>query len=109
MTGGRAYLYDPNGRHAAALNGGSVAAVRLAGAAASRPDGAARVTEFLRLVELQREAGSELAARLLGQPGLEDAVWLVEPVAAPAVAVPVERRVAQPVVTEPSRPFVAAG
>ena len=30
MTGGRAYLYDPSGRHAAALDERSVGAVRLA-------------------------------------------------------------------------------
>jgi glutamate synthase domain-containing protein 3 len=109
MTGGRAYLYDPNGRHAAALNGGSVAAVRLAQAVATRSDGRARADELRRLVELHRDAGSELAARLLIDPGLEDVVWLVEPVAAPAVAAPVERRVSRPVASEPSRPFVAAG
>ncbi len=109
MTGGRAYLYDANGRHAAALHGGSVAAVRLAEAVASRDDGRARADEFRRLVELHRDAGSELAARLLGEEQLEDAVWLVEPVASPAVVVPADRRVTQPVVAEPSRPFVAAG
>ena len=109
MTGGRAYLYDPNGRHAAALHGGSVAAIRLAEAVVSRDDGRARADEFRRLVELHRDAGSELAARLLDGDGLEDAVWLVEPVAAPAVAAPAERRITQPVVSEPSRPFVAAG
>ena len=111
MTGGRAYLYDPNGRHAAALNGGSVGAVRLAEAVAAGEDGRARAAEFRRLVELHRDAGSELAARLLIQDGLEEAVWLVEPVAAPtpSVAAPAERRVMQPVVSEPGRPFVAAG
>jgi glutamate synthase domain-containing protein 2/glutamate synthase domain-containing protein 1/glutamate synthase domain-containing protein 3 len=109
MTGGRAFLYDPNGRHAAALNGGSVAAVRLAEAVASRTDGRARADEFRRLVELHRDAGSELAARLLGEPGVDEAVWLVEPVAAPAAAVAIERRAPRPVVAEPSRPFVAAG
>ncbi len=84
MTGGRAYLLDPPGRHAAALHGASVRAVRLAEVAASREDGRERVEEFRRLVDLQREAGSELAAALLARRGLEDDVWLVEPIPAEA-------------------------
>ena len=39
MTGGRAYLYDPSGRHVAALDGRSVGAVRLAAVVADREDG----------------------------------------------------------------------
>ena len=37
MTGGRAYLYDPSGRHTAALDERSVAAVRLGSVLAERP------------------------------------------------------------------------
>jgi glutamate synthase domain-containing protein 3 len=83
MTGGRAYLYDPDGRHIAALDARSVNAVRLADAARDREDGAVRVAEFRSLVEDHREAGSALAARLLAERHeLESDVWLVEPIAA---------------------------
>jgi glutamate synthase domain-containing protein 3 len=103
MTGGRAYLYDPSGRHAAALHGPSVRAVRLAEVVADRADGQTLAQEFRDLVEDHREAGSELAARLLGESGLEDQVWLVEPIptAAPA-AEPAERLVPQ-AVTSPAK------
>jgi glutamate synthase domain-containing protein 3 len=88
MTGGRAYLYDPDGRHVAALDARSVNAVRLSAAAREREDGAVRIDEFRRLVEDHREAGSALAARLLAERHeLASDVWLVEPVA-PAAAVP---------------------
>jgi glutamate synthase domain-containing protein 3 len=80
MTGGRAYLLDPPGRHAAALHGASVRAVRLAEVAATREDGAERVTEFRRLLDLHRDAGSALAASLLERDDVEADVWLVEPV-----------------------------
>jgi glutamate synthase domain-containing protein 3 len=109
MTGGRAYLYDPSGRHAAALHGPSVRAVRLAEVVAEREDGRSLAQEFRDLVEDHREAGSELAARLITDGGLDDAVWLVEPIAAPVVAIePASPRVTQPSVSEPARPFVAA-
>ena len=65
-------LLDPDGRHVAALDARSVGATRLSSVARDREDGAALVTEFRGLVEAHREAGSELAARLLGntlQPG----------------------------------------
>jgi glutamate synthase domain-containing protein 2/glutamate synthase domain-containing protein 1/glutamate synthase domain-containing protein 3 len=87
MTGGRAYLYDPEGRHVAALDARSVNALRLAEAAREREDGRTRVAEFRRLVEDHRESGSALAARLLAERHeLASDVWLVEPVA-PAAAV----------------------
>ena len=86
MTGGRAYLYDPTGRHAAALDERSVAAVRLGTALAERPDGQARLIELVRLLEAHRSAGSELAERLLSQTDLAATFWLVEPVAVPAPA-----------------------
>jgi len=80
MTGGRAYLLDPDGRHIAALDSRSVNAVRLSMAARDREDGNARVAEFRALVEDHREAGSELAGRLLAERHeLESDIWLVEP------------------------------
>ena len=94
MTGGRAYLYDPNGRHTAALDEGSVVAVRLASVLADRPDGQARVIELIRLLDAQRCAGSTLAARLLDEADLAAHFWLVEPIAVP---IPTEVTTPQPV------------
>ena len=90
MTGGRAYLWDPSGRHVAALHAPSVRAARLVDAAAAREDGALLAAELRRLLGAHRDAGSALAARLLeaGDAVLAD-VWLVEPVpAAPVVVAP---------------------
>ncbi|HYN69325.1 MAG TPA: glutamate synthase-related protein, partial [Candidatus Eisenbacteria bacterium] len=104
MTGGRAYLYDPSGRHHAALDSSSVTAVRLSSVLASadrrtpadavtfpgagaRPDGASRLAELTRLLGDHREVGSALAATLLESPTLADEVWLVEPVQRAPVAV----------------------
>jgi glutamate synthase domain-containing protein 2/glutamate synthase domain-containing protein 3 len=86
MTGGRAYLYDPTGRHTAALDERSVQAVRLASALADRPDGQARVIELIRLLESHRGAGSTLAGRLLDEADLAAQFWLVEPIAVVVVA-----------------------
>jgi glutamate synthase domain-containing protein 2/glutamate synthase domain-containing protein 1/glutamate synthase domain-containing protein 3 len=80
MTGGRAYLYDPSGRHVAALDVRSVAAVRLGVALAERPDGQARLGELVRLLEGQRAAGSMLADGLLQEADIAAAFWLVEPI-----------------------------
>jgi glutamate synthase domain-containing protein 3 len=87
MTGGRAYLYDPAGRHAAALADGSVSAVRLAAVLADRDDGPVRLSELRHLLEAHRDAGSALAARLLDDADLAAEVWVVEPIAPPAPAV----------------------
>jgi glutamate synthase (ferredoxin) len=88
MTGGRAYLLDPDGRHVAALDSRSVSATRLSSAARDREDGQALVAEFRGLVEAHREAGSELAGRLLAERHeLESDVWLVEPIGAPPAGV----------------------
>jgi glutamate synthase (ferredoxin) len=85
MTGGHAFLYDPDGRHLAALDTRSVRATRLALAADEREDGAALVDELLALIEAQRDAGSTLARRLLADPpALAPDIWLVEPLAGPA-------------------------
>ncbi len=84
MTGGRAYLYDPSGRHAAALHGDSVVAHRLTMVLHGRPDGVDRLTELRELLKDHRDAGSSLAASLLVADDLPGDVWVVEPVA-PAV------------------------
>ena len=82
MTGGRAYLYDPDGRHVAALDARSVRAIRLSAAAVERETGAALVEELVALLEGHRDAGSRLAARLLHDlAALTAIVWLVEPIA----------------------------
>jgi glutamate synthase domain-containing protein 2/glutamate synthase domain-containing protein 1/glutamate synthase domain-containing protein 3 len=99
MTGGRAFLYDPDGRHLAALDPRSVGGTRLAAAAREREDGPALVAELADLVEGHRAAGSALADRLLAEPaGLVADVWLVEPIAvAPATPVaPIRRAIPVP-------------
>jgi glutamate synthase domain-containing protein 2/glutamate synthase domain-containing protein 3 len=97
MTGGRAYLYDPSGRHAAALHADSVAATRLAEALRARPDGTERFDELLGLLQDHAAAGSALARRLTLSESLAADTWLVEPVialsrdAAPTATVGQER------------------
>jgi glutamate synthase (NADPH/NADH) large chain len=81
MTGGRAYLYDPSGRHAAALHGESVAAIRLSEVLRARPDGPDRFGELLALLQDHAGVGSSLAARLVLSESLAADTWLVEPVA----------------------------
>jgi glutamate synthase (NADPH/NADH) large chain len=111
MTGGRAYLYDPTGRHTAALDDRSVTAVRLASALADRADGQSRVIELIRLLEAHRAAGSTLAGRLLDEADLAARFWLIEPVpvAAPATVAPNPESVVPTIVTpEPSQPGVPA-
>jgi glutamate synthase domain-containing protein 3 len=81
MTGGRAYLYDPEGRHLPALDARSVGGLRLAAIIATDEPAAAALTAELRgLLEDQRTAGSALAARLLDDAEtLAGDFWLVEP------------------------------
>jgi glutamate synthase domain-containing protein 3 len=81
MTGGRAYLYDPEGRHLPALDARSVGGTRLSSIiAADVREGDALAAELRGLLEGQRAAGSTLAARLLAAAGsLADDFWLVEP------------------------------
>jgi glutamate synthase domain-containing protein 3 len=88
MTGGRAYLYDPSGRHVAALHGESVAAVRLSEVLRERVDGPERFDELFGLLQDQAAAGSVLAARLVLSDRLAAEIWLVEPVM-PSSAEPV--------------------
>jgi len=89
MTGGRAFLYDPDGRHLAALDTRSVQATRLAAVAVERDDGAALVEELVALLEAHRAAGSTRAADLLHDMATACAdTWLVEPIPAATVAPP---------------------
>jgi glutamate synthase domain-containing protein 2/glutamate synthase domain-containing protein 3 len=84
MTGGRAYLYDPSGRHVAALHGGSVAAIRLSEVLRDRVDGPERFDELFGLLQDHAAAGSVLAARLVLSDRLAAETWLVEPVTPPS-------------------------
>ena len=86
MTGGRAFLYDPDGRHLAALDVRSVHGRRLDAIEQEREDGGELVAELIALLEAHREAGSALADRLLADPaGTVGAMWLIEPVEHPRV------------------------
>ncbi len=96
MTGGRAYLYDPSGRHVAALHHDSVGAVRLSEVLRARADGTERFDELFGLIQDQTEAGSALARRLLHSDRLAADTWLVEPVAPPSDAAPVPVLAAEP-------------
>jgi glutamate synthase domain-containing protein 3 len=87
MTGGRAYLHDPTGRHAAALHGQSVSAVRLSMVRRERLDGADRAAELRSLLDDHVAAGSALAARLLASDQIDGDFWVVEPVAGPSTVV----------------------
>jgi glutamate synthase (ferredoxin) len=89
MTGGRAYLYDPTGRHVAALHADSVTAVRLSEVLHARADGPERYDELFALLQDQAAAGSELASQLLLSEQVAADTWLVEPVT-PAAPVPAD-------------------
>ncbi|MFN8518162.1 MAG: hypothetical protein U0667_01955 [Chloroflexota bacterium] len=83
MTGGRAYLWDPDGTRVACVDTDSVRATRLRSVITARQDGSERLAELRSLLEAHRDAGSPAARRLLGQPGpLGDGMWLIEPVGA---------------------------
>jgi glutamate synthase domain-containing protein 3 len=101
MTGGRAYLYDPTGRHTAALDERSVQAVRLATVLTDRLDGQARLIELIRLLDAQRAAGSALAGRLLDEADLAARFWLVEPI--PAASIVPEPVAADQPMSQPDR------
>ena len=113
MTGGRVFLYDPSGRHAAAVDDRSVRAVRLGSVLTDRPDGRAQVIELIRLLEAHRTAGSALAARILDEGDPASRFWLVEPIPpqtpSEVAASQPERNPTIPVSTttqDPGRPIV---
>ena len=81
MTGGRAYLYDPDSRHLAALDARSVRGQRLSTVAIERDDGARLVEELIALLEAHRDAGSGRAGHLLADLAAATAdIWLIEPI-----------------------------
>ena len=86
MTGGRAWLHDPDGRLPLRLNAASVRATALAALAegdTARPDAAAREAELRDLVAAHAAEGSGLAAKLVaGWETERAAFWLVEPIVA---------------------------
>ena len=86
MTGGRAWLYDLDGRVPLRLNAASVRVTALAALAeggVARPDAAAREVELRDLVAAHAAAGSGLAAKLVaGWETERAAFWLVEPTVA---------------------------
>jgi glutamate synthase domain-containing protein 2/glutamate synthase domain-containing protein 3 len=111
MTGGRAYLYDPEGRHLPALDARSVSGTRLSAVVATGEDGAATLSGELRgLLESHRAAGSQLAGRLLVEAAtLEGDFWLVEPTGTrsarePAVVAPVPNGTHTPAASDQRQP-----
>ncbi|HKZ92105.1 MAG TPA: glutamate synthase large subunit [Candidatus Limnocylindrales bacterium] len=85
MTGGRAYLWDPDGDRIAGADATSVRWQRLDLMVHARHDAAARVGELRRLLEQHRDAGSLLARDLLERRAhLGDEFWLIEPIGGPA-------------------------
>jgi hypothetical protein len=96
----------------AALHAPSVRARRLAAVVADRPDGLERLTEFRRLVEAHRDAGSALAAMITTADPHDDDIWLVEPVAVAEAAdalVGDARTVGLEAGVAPDRNLVASG
>ena len=106
MTGGRAYLYDPSGRHAAALNTASVVATRLSAILHEREDGTERIASCAACSTTIGRPGPASPRRLLELDDLPATFWVVEPVAQPSVAdaVPTARPVPVSAPSPPSRP-----
>jgi glutamate synthase domain-containing protein 3 len=96
MTGGRAYLWDPDGDRIRCADASSVRWTRVGALMTERDDAADRVGELRQLLEAHRDAGSQLARELLERRGLlGDEMWLIEPVG--GVPVPIaDRPVATP-------------
>jgi glutamate synthase domain-containing protein 3 len=95
MTGGRVYLWDPDGSQVDALDRASAGAVRLASVMTERDDGADRIDDLRIMLEEHRAAGSRLARRLLEHKArLGDEVWLIEPVRVPVTTEAVRSNVA---------------
>ncbi|TMD30784.1 MAG: glutamate synthase subunit alpha, partial [Chloroflexi bacterium] len=62
MTGGRAYLYAPEGLGADVFHAGAVTTATLAEAVRERSDGALLVADLVRLLDAHRAAGSALSS-----------------------------------------------
>jgi glutamate synthase domain-containing protein 2 len=80
MTGGRAYLYDPSGRHVAALNATSVSATRLSAILHEREDGPGSATRSC--ASCSRITGRWVPVWPNGCSRSDDlpgAIWVVEP------------------------------
>ncbi len=99
MTGGRAYLVDPDAAEVARLLAPGVRAARLSAVRRERADASDRIGEVRRLLEAHAAAGSRTAARLLERwSETESGIWLVEPDEASAAMA------AQPSVGRPAQP-----
>lgn len=84
MTGGRAYLWDPDGTRVTCVDTASVRVTLLRMVIGGREDGGERAAELRGLLEAHRDAGSLLARQLLARPGqVADGMWLIEPAGAP--------------------------
>ncbi len=80
MTGGRAYLVDPDAAEIAHLLAPGVRAARLSAVRHERADAPDRIGEVRRLLEAHAAAGSQAATRVLERwPDAEAGIWLVEP------------------------------
>jgi glutamate synthase domain-containing protein 3 len=109
MTGGRAWLWDPDGTRIACVDTASVRATRLRGVVATREDGTERVTEIRELLETHRDTGSVMARELLARPGqLGDGFWLIEPVGVPVPLRSSEGDTPEPEVASPGAVTPAA-
>jgi glutamate synthase (NADPH/NADH) large chain/glutamate synthase (ferredoxin) len=103
MTGGRTYLWDPDGTRIACADASSVRWTRVRTVVGTREDGSERAAELRSLLEDHRDAGSLLARQLLARPGqLGDAMWLIEPVGAPEPLITTQEQ------AEPVGPAIAA-
>jgi glutamate synthase (NADPH/NADH) large chain len=109
MTGGRVYVHDPSGSVRAAINEASVTARPLADIPPGdgrRPD---HLVELVGLLVDHREAGSQLAARLLEDPArLAHDTFIVEPIAAAEPALEGPGVTAPTLTAVPDRNLVAA-
>ena len=83
MTGGRAWLWDPDRLAPGRINTASVTATALASLIGARPDAADLEAELAALVAAQAAEGSGLATSLLADwARARAAFWLVEPAVA---------------------------
>ncbi|MGH2513487.1 MAG: glutamate synthase-related protein, partial [Candidatus Limnocylindrales bacterium] len=91
MTGGRLWLYDPDGRARDRLNRGSVVGRGAAEVGTADDEGPAALLELRELVADHAQVGSPLADRILADwPAQLNAFLLVEPIEPVAPPAPVE-------------------